>query len=76
MRSADAEARERMVRLNAEYESRFGYIFIVCATGKSPGDMLSLLEERLMHDEAAELPIAAGEQRKIIALRLAKLVDA
>jgi OHCU decarboxylase len=76
MHAAGAAAKSRMARLNAEYESRFGYIFIVCATGKSPGDMLSLLEARLMHDEATELPIAAGEQRKITALRLAKLVEA
>jgi len=75
MQSADAEAKRRMARLNAEYESRFGYIFIVCATGKSPRDMLSLLEARLTHDAATELPIAAGEQRKITALRLAKLVE-
>jgi len=75
MQSADAESKLRMARLNAEYESRFGYIFIVCATGKSPHDMLSLLVARLTHDAATELPIAAGEQRKITALRLAKLVD-
>jgi OHCU decarboxylase len=76
MHSADADVKTRMARLNAEYESRFGYIFIVCATGKSPAEMLSLLEARLMHDAATELPIAAGEQRKITALRLAKLVEA
>ena len=76
MHSADAAMKTRMARLNTEYESRFGYIFIVCATGKSSADMLSLLEERLMHDAVTELPIAAGEQRKITALRLAKLVEA
>jgi OHCU decarboxylase len=76
MQSADAQARARLAVLNAEYEARFGYIFIVCATGKSPDEMLLLLERRLKNDGERELPIAADEQRKITALRLTKLVDA
>ena len=76
MQSADSAARTRLAALNAQYESRFGYIFIVCATGKSPAEMLSTLETRLSNDADRELPIAAEEQRKITALRLAKLVDA
>ena len=74
MQSADAQARARMSQLNAEYEARFGYIFIVCATGKSASEMLSLLQGRLTHDDSRELFVAADEQRKITALRLAKLV--
>ena len=76
MQSADARARTRLAALNTEYEERFGYIFIVCATGKSPQEMLSMLETRLTNGRERELPIAAEEQRKITALRLAKLVDA
>jgi OHCU decarboxylase len=76
MKSADTRARTTLEALNADYEARFGYIFIVCATGKSPEEMLSILEQRLTNDPANELPIAAEEQRKITALRLAKLVDA
>ena len=76
MQSADAKAKTRLAALNAEYEARFGYIFIVCATGKSPGEMLSALETRIGNDAERELPIAADEQRKITALRLTKLVDA
>jgi len=55
---------------NREYEARFGYIFIVCATGKSAGEMLVLLRERLTHSPADEIRVAAGEQSKITALRL------
>jgi 2-oxo-4-hydroxy-4-carboxy-5-ureidoimidazoline decarboxylase len=55
---------------NREYEARFGYIFIVCATGKSAGEMLVLLRERLTHSPADEIRVAAGEQAKITALRL------
>ncbi len=58
---------------NAQYESRFGYRFIVCATGKSAGEMLALLQERLENDPVCELPIAAAEQEKIMRLRLEKL---
>ena len=76
MQSAGDDARARLVGLNAEYEARFGYIFIVCATGKSPSEMLALLKWRMTNDAERELPIEAGEQRKITGLRLAKLVDA
>ena len=76
MQSAGDDARARLVGLNAEYEARFGYIFIVCATGKSSSEMLALLKWRMTNDAERELPIAGGEQRKITGLRLAKLVDA
>jgi 2-oxo-4-hydroxy-4-carboxy-5-ureidoimidazoline decarboxylase len=59
---------------NAEYEKRFGYIFIVCATGKSAGEMLELLKGRLDHTPGEEIKIAMGEQNKITRLRLEKLL--
>lgn len=58
---------------NRTYEERFGFIFIVCASGKSAEEMLSLLRDRLDNDPKAELPIAAREQSKITRLRLEKL---
>lgn len=58
---------------NREYRERFGYIFIVCATGKSAAEMLSLLRERLHNPPELELTIAAAEQAKITRLRLAQL---
>ncbi len=58
---------------NQRYEQRFGYIFIVCATGKSASEMLSLLKSRIGNDDATELKIAAAEQLKITLLRLQKL---
>ena len=60
---------------NRAYAERFGYIFIVCATGKSADEMLGLLRLRLANDAASELPIAAEEQRKITGLRLMKLFE-
>ncbi len=59
---------------NREYEEKFGFIFIVCATGKSAAEMLALLSERLPNTRAEELANAAEEQRKIFQLRLDKLL--
>jgi 2-oxo-4-hydroxy-4-carboxy-5-ureidoimidazoline decarboxylase len=75
MRAADDGVRRRLDEGNAEYQSRFGYIFIVCATGKTAAEMLTLLEARLSNEPAAELRVASEEQRKITGLRLAKLMD-
>ena len=55
---------------NRAYEDKFGFIFIVCATGKTAGGMLALLQARLDNDLDAEIRIAAEEQAKIIAVRL------
>jgi OHCU decarboxylase len=65
----------RLAEANRDYEARFGYIFIVCATGKTAGEMLALLEARLRHDPGEELRIAAEEQRQITRLRLNKLIE-
>ena len=65
----------RLAEANHDYENRFGYIFIVCATGKTADEMLALLERRLRHDAGDELWIAAAEQQKITRLRLTKLLE-
>jgi allantoinase len=66
---------QRLSKLNDEYQTKFGYIFIVCATGKSADEMLALLESRLPNDAETELKTAAGEQLKITELRLKKLAS-
>jgi len=66
---------EALQKGNDEYLDKFGFIFIVCATGKSAQEMLDLLNERLPNDEAIELHIAAAEQNKITHLRLDKLLE-
>lgn len=60
---------------NADYENKFGFIFIVCATGKTASEMLRLLRDRSKNTIAEELQIAMGEQAKITALRLQKIFD-
>lgn len=59
---------------NAAYERRFGFIFIVCATGKTAEEMLGLLCSRIDNDPTREIQIAAAEQAKITALRLEAVV--
>ncbi|MFZ5894943.1 MAG: 2-oxo-4-hydroxy-4-carboxy-5-ureidoimidazoline decarboxylase [Myxococcota bacterium] len=59
---------------NRAYRARFGYTFIICATGKRADEMLAALERRLQNSAEVELEIAAAEQAKITRLRLEKLV--
>jgi allantoicase len=59
---------------NQEYFSKFGDVFLICATGKSSEEILSNLQGRLANDPETELRIASEEQRKITRLRLEKLL--
>ena len=65
---------DALAKGNRDYENKFGFIFIVCATGKSAQQMLDLLEERLPNNRDLEVKNAAEEQRKIFQLRLEKLL--
>lgn len=62
-----------LAEANRAYFDRFGFIFIVCASGKSAAEMLALLEQRMDNDRITEIGVAAREQRKITQLRLDKL---
>jgi OHCU decarboxylase len=72
--SADEETRGELAAANREYERKFGYIYIICATGKTADEMLAILEERLQNEPDKEIRIAAEEQRRITHLRLQKLL--
>ncbi|MDQ3134816.1 MAG: 2-oxo-4-hydroxy-4-carboxy-5-ureidoimidazoline decarboxylase [Acidobacteriota bacterium] len=74
-RAAAPETLATLAAANRVYEDKFGYIFIVCATGKTAGEMLTLLEARLDNDPDSELRIATEEQRRITQLRLQKLLN-
>jgi len=73
--SAAETTQAQLAVVNAAYEARFGYIFIVCATGKSGDEMLTVARRRLGNDPASELRVAATEQAAIARLRLGKLLD-
>ncbi len=72
VQSARIEVLEALARANQDYERRFGFIFIVCATGKSAPEMLAILQNRLQNSRERELENAALEQAKITELRLEK----
>jgi OHCU decarboxylase len=72
--AADARILASLAEVNAEYERKFGYIYIVCATGKTADEMLELAQKRLKHSPEKEIRVAADEQRKITRLRLEKLL--
>jgi OHCU decarboxylase len=71
---AAEETKTAIAQGNKVYEERFGFIFIICASGKSADEILGELNRRLAHDAATEIRIAAEEQRKITRLRLQKLL--
>ena len=71
---ASVEDRARFQKASRAYEARFGHIFLLCASGKSSGEMLALLEARMSNSPEKELRVAAEEQRKITRLRLEKLL--
>jgi OHCU decarboxylase len=73
-RNSAAETMAALAKLNRVYEEKFGYIFIVCASGKSSEEMLGIVGDRLSNSPEQELRIAAAEQAKITQLRLKKLV--
>lgn len=58
---------------NVAYQARFGFIFLVCATGKTAAEMLALLQARIGNAPDIEWRIARGEQAKITHIRLDKL---
>jgi 2-oxo-4-hydroxy-4-carboxy-5-ureidoimidazoline decarboxylase len=60
---------------NKEYEDKFGFIFIVCATGKTAEEMLDILRQRLPNSYDSEIKIAMEEQNKITQIRLEKLLS-
>ena len=74
IRNSAQQTLEALANLNRAYEERFGYIFIVCASGKNSEEMLAILQHRLKNNAAEELRIAAAEQAKITELRLRKLL--
>lgn len=75
MNTATAETISALAEGNSLYEAKFGYIFIVCATGKPAEEMLALLQGRLKNNAEKEIRIAAAEQIKITKLRITKLLE-
>lgn len=73
--SASENIIHNLAQGNKDYEEKFGYIFIVCATGKTAQEMLDILNTRLPNNTEEEIKIAIGEQNKITKIRLEKLLE-
>jgi 2-oxo-4-hydroxy-4-carboxy-5-ureidoimidazoline decarboxylase len=73
---SDAATARALEEANAAYEDRFGHVFLICATGRGPGEILADLRRRMSHDPAHEREVAAAEIAKINAIRLRKLAAA
>lgn len=73
--SADDQLKQELAAANSAYYEKFGFIFIVCATGKTAEEMLMLCRARLANDRDTEIANAAGEQQKITEIRLRKLLQ-
>jgi OHCU decarboxylase len=72
---AGQDVQEALARGNAEYEARFGHVFLIAAAGRSADEILAELQARLGNDPATELRVAAGEHRRITRLRIEKLMQ-
>lgn len=72
---ATEDVLHQLSKLNDDYFEKFGYIFIVCATGKSAQEMLEILKGRMPNAKDEELKVAAAEQAKITKIRLEKLIS-
>ena len=73
MADASAKMRETMARHNRDYEQKFGFIFIICASGKSAAQMCEAIRARLENDAQTEIATAAVELGKITRIRIDKL---
>jgi 2-oxo-4-hydroxy-4-carboxy-5-ureidoimidazoline decarboxylase len=72
--SAAAAVLEEIATANAEYERRFGHVYLVCATGKSAEELLAICRSRLANDAVAENHVVRAELAKITRIRLGKLL--
>lgn len=75
MDAAEEATRRALADGNRTYEERFGHIYLVCASGKSADELLSILQSRLQNPPEREILVAAGEQAKITRIRLRKLLE-
>jgi 2-oxo-4-hydroxy-4-carboxy-5-ureidoimidazoline decarboxylase len=71
---SDAETLQELREANAAYEDRFGHVFLICATGRGPVEILAELHRRMANDPDTERDVAAAEIGKINEIRLRKLV--
>lgn len=73
LKSANNSILQELAEWNRQYEAKFGFVFLICASGKSSSEILARLKERFASRPIDELQVAATEQQKITEIRLRKL---
>lgn len=73
--AADERLRRALADGNADYERRFGHVYLVCATGRSGEEMLVLLQQRLHNDPEREQQVVREELAAITRIRLRRLLE-
>ena len=72
---ADAGVRAELATKNREYDDKFGYVYLVCASGRSAEELLAILTDRLHNDADTERRVMRNELAKINRLRLERLLS-
>jgi allantoicase len=72
---AAPEVLSALAAANRAYAEKFGFVFLICATGKTSEEILQSLRQRMPNDPETEMRISAEEQQKITRLRLEKLLS-
>lgn len=74
VRKGSEETLAALAAENRLYETRFGHLFLIAASGRTAEEILEVLRQRMSNDPVTELEIAVGEHRKITRLRLEELM--
>lgn len=72
--AATRGTRDALAEENRRYEARFGHVFLISASGRTAGEILAALRQRMSNDPSAEIEVAAAEHRKITRLRLERML--
>jgi OHCU decarboxylase len=75
IRSAAPATMAALAEENRRYESHFGHVFLISASGRTADEILAELRRRMRNDPATEAAVAAGEHRKITRIRLERLLS-
>ena len=75
VQGASEEVLEALSSGNTEYEKKFGFVFLICATGRSASEMLDALQKRIVNSKTQEIENAKNEQAKITQIRLKKMLE-
>jgi 2-oxo-4-hydroxy-4-carboxy-5-ureidoimidazoline decarboxylase len=73
--TAGDEVKAQLAVKNREYDEKFGYVYLVCASGRSADELLAILVERLDNDPDTERRVMRSELAKINRLRLERLLS-